>query len=125
VPYRAEVPPEVTAGWVVVVVGGIVVVVVGALVGEATPGAPVVGVVVGAVVGGAPGAGVPPGTAGPGGWDPDRTAPPGCSRATVTPMKAATPVVTSTAARVRRPMRTCVRVRASGEKGERLRVTTS
>ena len=57
-PYRAEVPPEVTTGWVVVVDG---------LVGATTPGATVVGVVVGVVAGGSARAGVPPGGVGVGG----------------------------------------------------------
>jgi hypothetical protein len=79
----------------------------------------VVGVLAGVVVAGTVGAGAPPGAAGAGGWGgADQAAAPGCSRARVTPMNPATPMARSTAARVRRQMRICVRARTAGETGE-------
>jgi hypothetical protein len=80
-------------------------------------------------VAGVPGAGVPLGVVVEvgGGWGPDVgfevAEPPGCSRAIVTPKNAATPVLISTASRVRRPMWTCVRARTTGDNGGWLSLT--
>jgi len=127
-----EVPPEVTTGWVVVVVGGIVVVVggmvvvvgalvVGVLVAGAAPdpigevvvvvGGLVVVVVVDVVAAG-PGLAAVGTEVGLGVFDPAED--PGCSLATVTPMNAAAPPATRIAVRVRRLMRACARTRAVG-----------
>jgi hypothetical protein len=101
-------------GGLVVVVGGLVVVVV---VGDDVPAVPdpprvvVVGglVVVVVVLGAVPG--VPCGAwTGGGGFEP--AAAPGCSRATVTPMKAVAPPATRTVALVRCRMRASARARA-------------
>jgi len=131
-----EVPPDVTTGWVVVVVGGIVVVVVGgAVVGvvvagaELNPPAAVV-VVVGAivvvvvvgVVAGVPGIAVVGTEVRLGAFEPAED--PGCSLATVTPMNAAAPPATRMAVLVRRLMRACARARAVGEYWPRPRLTT-
>jgi len=132
-----EVPPEVTTGWVVVVVGGIVVVVVvvgGAVVGvvvagaELEPPGEVVVVVGGLVVVVVVGVGVV--TAVPafavvgteGAFVPAED--PGCSLATVTPMNAVAPPATRMAVLVRRLMRACARARAVGEYWSRPRLTT-
>ena len=133
-PHRyLEVPPDVTTGLVVVVVGWLVVVVVGGavvgggrvvatgLVGTAgaaedpcTP-TPLVGVVVGAAVVDVV-VDVAAGTAG------SLTAcagtvaeDPGCSRATVTQMRAVAPPLSSRAVRVNRLMRICAAARDDGE----------
>ena len=87
-----DVPPDVTTGRVVVVVGGRVV------------GGGRVVVVVGVVVGT---------EAGVGALEPADD--PGCSRATVTPMKALAPPATTIVVLVSRLTRACARVRALGE----------
>lgn len=109
-------PPDVTTGLVVVVVGGLVVVVVGGLVGvdagtpgEAGGGTEVLGVVdgtddPGAVVGAAGGAG---------------DAAPGCSEATTVPIQAVAPLAPRTAAPVMNRMRACARSRARVACGRR------
>jgi hypothetical protein len=134
-----EVPPDVTTGWVVVVVGGIVVVVVvgGAVVGVVVAGAElnppggvvvvvgaivVVVVVVVGVVAGVPGLAAVGTEVALGAFDPAED--PGCSLATVTPMNAAAPPATRMAVLVRRLMRACARARADGEYWSRLRLTT-
>lgn len=103
---------------VVVVVGGSV---VGVLV---DPAAGVLGAcgLVGAVVESEPDEA--PGTVvGPAGGGPDGgvvlAEAPGCSRATVTPMKAAAPVLTRTASWVNQRIRACVRARALGVREDR------
>ena len=116
-----EVPPDVTAGRVVVVVGGLVVVVVGlvvVVVGAAPswPEAPVVVVgmvvdvvdVVDVVLGDAAGTVLGAGGAVAG------AVPPGCSLATVTPMSAAAPPASTTAVLVKREIRACALERAPG-----------
>ena len=123
-----DVPPDVTTGRVVVVVGGgVVVVVVGAnVVGtvagvELPPevagvvGVDVVGVAVVVVVGGDVVVDVVGGSAGvvPLGLAPELA--PGCSFATTTPISAVAPVAAITAERVRRRRRMFARSRASGE----------
>ncbi len=106
-----EVPPDVTTGRVVVVVGALVDVVVGgAVTGDdgvpVPPGPRVVDVVGGAsVVVGAVGA--------PGGLDPADE--PGCSFATTTPMHTVAPPASTTANLVSRLMRACADARARGE----------
>jgi hypothetical protein len=131
-----EVPPDVTTGWVVVVVGGIVVVVVvgGAVVGVVVAGAElvppgevvVVGgglvVVVVGVVTAVPGFAVVGTEVGLGAFEPAED--PGCSLATVTPMNAVAPPATRMAVLVRRLMRACARARAVGEYRSRPRLTT-
>ncbi len=127
-----EVPPDVTTGGVVVVVGGIVVggtvvvvvggVVVGVVVAGVELDAPgdvvvVVGglvvVVVVGVVAAVPGFEVVGTEARPGTFE--AADDPGCSFATTTPMNAAAPPATRTAVLVRRLMRACARERAVGE----------
>jgi hypothetical protein len=133
-----EVPPEVTTGWVVVVVGGIVVVVVlGGAVGvvvvagaELEPpgevvvvvGGLVVVVVVVGVVASVPGFAVVGTEVRLGAFVPAED--PGCSLATVTPMNAVAPPATRMAVLVRRLMRACARARAVGEYWSRPRLTT-
>ncbi len=131
-----EVPPDVTTGWVVVVVGGSVVVVVGgAVVGVVVAGAEldpageivvVVGglvvVVVVVVVTAVPGSAVVGAEVGLGAFEPAED--PGCSLATVTPMNAVAPPATRMAVLVRRLMRACARARAVGEHWSRPRLTT-
>ncbi len=143
-----DVPPDVTTGRVVVVVGGRVVVVVGGRVvgagvpvagaapGAALPPDPpvppagevvvvggevVVVVVVVALVPEAPGCAVVGTEAGVGAFVPAED--PGCSLATVTPMKAAAPPATTIVVLVSRLMRACARARALGEYRSRVRLT--
>jgi hypothetical protein len=123
-------PPDVTTGRVVVVVGGRVVVVVdGLVVGVVAAGVVAAGVVVVVVVVGEGGVGevvvvvVPapevPGCAlegteeGVGAFEPVDE--PGCSLATVTPMKALAPPATTIVVRFNRLTRACARARALGE----------
>jgi hypothetical protein len=114
--YR-DVPPDVTTGWVVVVVGGLVVVVTGGLVVVVTGGL-VVGVVDAAEAGGLDPAlvvvvgGLVPTVAG---WAVVGVDDPGCSLATVTQMNAVAPPASTMAVLVRRLMRACARARALGE----------
>jgi hypothetical protein len=105
-------------GLVVVVVGGVVggVVVGGLVVGADVPAVPdaprvvVVGGLVVVVLGAVPD--VPRGAGrGTGGFEP--AAAPGCSRATVTPMKAVAPPATRMVALVRWRMRASARARAT------------
>jgi hypothetical protein len=106
----------------VVVVGGRVV--VGRLVvGAVTPGAPGLGVevVAGVVVGVVAGVVVVGTGAGAGAFEP--AVDPGCSRATVTPMKALTPPATTIAVLVSLLMRLCARARPLGEYRSRVRLT--
>jgi hypothetical protein len=133
--YR-DVPPDVTTGWVVVVVGGLVVVVVGGIVvvvtgglvvgvvvaaepGELDPafvGGVVVGVVVVVVVVLVPtvaGCAVVGADEGVGALVPADD--PGFSLATVTQMNAVAPPASTMAVLVRRLMRACARARAVGE----------
>ena len=130
---RREVPPDVTRGRVVVVVGGTVVGGVGGLVGVGalTAGALATGALVGgadiwprgAVVGAGAGAGadfagvviVAPAGGGVGGGSFALALEPVCSRATVTPMNAVAPVETRTTARERRRRRTSALARVPGE----------
>ena len=124
-----EVPPDVTTGWVVVVVGGDVVVVVGGLVvgvvvigAEPDPLGVVVVVVGGLVVVVVDVVAAVVGTlVGLGGFEPADE--PGCSLATVTPIKAVAPPATRMAVRVRRLMRACARARVVGENCSRPRLT--
>jgi len=123
------VPPEVTTGRVVVVVGGrLVVVVVGAKVVGTIAGVellPEVDGVVGVAVAGVSVVGVDAGGAvevdvvgGRAGVVPLVPAPelaPGCSFATTMPIRAVAPVAARTAKRVRRRRRTLARSRVSGE----------
>jgi hypothetical protein len=117
--FPLEVPPDVAAGRVVVVVGGLVVggglvVVVGA-VGPPFVAAGAVVVVVGELVGGVVG----PPVAGTGVGAGDRGTvegadPPGCSLATVIPMKAVAAPATMIAVLVRRVIRAWTLARAPG-----------
>jgi hypothetical protein len=128
-----EVPPDVTTGWVVVVVGGDVVggdvVVVGGLVvgvvvvgAEPDPLGMVVVVVGGLVVVVVEVVAAVVGTlVGLGGFEPADE--PGCSLATVTPIKAVAAPATRRAVRVKRLMRACARARAVGENCSRPRLT--
>ena len=124
--YR-EVPPDVTTGCVVVVVGGLVVVVAGGLVVGVTSDEPVVGVVgVAGVVAGVVVV-VVVDTAGPdvagcavvgtgeGAGALAAAAEPGCSLATVTQMKAVAPPAATITVPVRRLILACARVRETGE----------
>jgi hypothetical protein len=135
-----EVPPDVTTGGVLVVGGGTVVVGGGTVVGVGAvgAGAPAVGALDGVVDawagGGVVGAGAGAGAGfavvvvvAPVGSGVDDGAlalalEPGCSRATVTPMNAATPVETRTMARVRRRRRTSALARVNGEYRSRVRL---
>jgi len=116
-----DVPPDVTTGRVVVAVGGIVVVVGwivvvgGGAVVPPDPAAPPA-LPAAVVVGVGTEAGVGP--FGP----PDD---PGCSLATVTPMKALTPPATTIVVLVSRLTRACARARALGEYRSGVRLTAS
>jgi len=132
--YLAD-PPDVTTGRVVVVVGGRVVVVVGGLVaGVVAAGVVVAGVlaagevdvVVGGVVvvvgpaPGVPGCAVVGTEEGVGAFE--SADEPGCSLATVTPMKTPAPPATTIVVPVNRLMRACARARAAGEYRSRVRL---
>lgn len=132
--YLLEVPPDVTTGCVVVVVGATVVeVVVGGIVGGVVvTGAASAGAVAGEgdpVEPGAEGAGVDVvvvvgtvvGTAGEAGAF-ELAEEPGCSLATVTPMNAVAPLATTMAPRVSRLTRAWARARAAGEYRRRSRL---
>ena len=117
-----------TGGLVVVVVGAAVTggaVTGGAVTGAERGGAVVVGggavVLVVVAIGAAGEAGVGMG----GGRDFAPAEAPGCSRATVTPIQAATTPETTTATLVRRRTRASARARAAGENRSRLRFTTA
>jgi hypothetical protein len=122
---RNEVPPDVTNGRVVVVVGGRV---VGVVVGVVTDGEPAAApplsaepdepVTGGAVVGGGDVVVVVVAAAPPA-LDPDAgdgADAPGCSRATRTPRKAVVPPAITTTVWVSRRRRRCARARVAGEK---------
>jgi hypothetical protein len=140
-------PPDVTTGRVVVVVGGRVVVVVGGLVvgvvvvgvvaaGGLAAGVEAAGVVVvvdvvgegGVAEGGVvvvpapevPGCAVVGTAEGDGAFEPADE--PGCSLATVTPMKALAPPATTIVVLVNRLMRASARARALGEYRSRVRL---
>jgi len=117
-PCYLDVPPEVTTGRVVVVVGGRVVVVVGVVdVGVVVGVVGVVGVVVvGVVVAGVDEIGAGSGTFG-------LADDPGCSFATMTPMHAVAPPARTIVVVVRRRTRARARSRAIGERLSRVRLT--
>lgn len=102
-----DVPPDVTTGRVVVVVGGRLV--VGVVVGDGK----VVGVVVGVLV---VGTGAGTGSFGP-------ADDPGCSFATVTPMHAVAPPARTIVVVVNLRTRACARSRSAGELPSRVRLT--
>jgi hypothetical protein len=120
---RGDVPPDVTTGLVLVVVGGRVVASGGAVVVVGAAGALVAigcgGTVVVGPVDEALGPGVLPGGTVVGGTAVDGVLAlalePGCSRATVTPMKAPVPVEIRTMARVSFRRSSSARVRDCGE----------
>lgn len=133
-----EVPPELTTGRVVVVTGGSVVVVGGRVVvvgggavsgaaPAATDGAGAVVVVAGAVVvvTGAVVVVVPTGPAGGAGGGAVDAEDPGCSRATMTPIKAVSPLATITENRVNPRIRASARVRARDDRRCGVRVIGS
>ena len=97
--YRREVPPDVTTGRVVVVVGGSVTVVVGAVTGDDGVAVPPGTAVVGGVVAG--------------GFEPAED--PGCSFATTSPIHTVAPPASTTASLVNLRMRAWARARVRGE----------
>jgi hypothetical protein len=101
--HHLDVPPEVTAGRVVVVVGGSVVVVVGGWVVVVPALGAAVGVETsGTVVGATGGTVVEEGGALAGGFSGAAFAEPGCSRATTAPISVVTPAAARMAVEVRR-----------------------